>query len=485
MEKEYEKVWMEEKKKLRGEKAKLKKTKLSSESKKGSSNTNSALNEINYGHDLAIMRLTARDISPLPPTKIKKKRKELSTTTSSTTATIHIGNGHLPNDTALDIPSVPALASMMLSDPFVVRLFLEKIFRTIRVQVRKDKSVFLPSCHATIPSLFQILHIVQGSTQLCAIKGKKYSVPDSGLSLSSSNNSNTITINIKQEKEDKSSQRSTVFYLTLRIYAPRYAGFLLSLYMDERLSLTGDLYPVLSSSSSSSSSILQLNPIPSTSPNQWLKTTSMFVIRSLVQYALVFIFAGTNNSSGRNNEKLALSLQTQLPRFKIVLSGLSGGNMLWERPFWRSLAGGLLGWKRKLGINVRDLIVDFWMDWFQSDDNSDSKDGCLCAPVHEIFIYLLNEWASLGNLILPRDKLLSLSTLAVEKAEATFHDSATSTTTRPFALAWFQESSEFIPIKRQYESMLKIVGVVHADLWKEKMGIDGASYERYIKILED
>lgn len=497
MEKDYEKTWMEEKKKVREENAKLKKTKLLSEEYKvGISSVNQSSKS-----DLAITRLSAGDISPLEPIKIKKKRKDPSA--SSSTA-IHIGSNsnNNSNDSSLDPPSIPALATMMLSDPFVVRLFLEKIFRTIRVQVLKEKSVFLPSCHVAIPSLFQMLHIAQGSSQLCFMKGRKYTVPDVGLSREpqSASNSASITINIKQEKEEN------IHYSTLRVYAPRYAELLLSLHLDERLSIRGDLHPVLSSPTGA------LSPFPPTLPQDWTNTTSLLALRSLVQYALVHIFAG--NSSGRNPEKLALSLQTQLPRLQIVLSELSGGNLKGERPFWRSLVGGILSWKRKLGVQVRDLMVDFWLNWFkiQKMENGEDEEGCLCDPIHEMFLYLLNEvstefirneigitamifliiehnnnkcsstiilwkqWALLGNLILPRDKLLSLSTSAVKNAEP---NRSSSDSIRPFASAWFEDSEDFKPIKIQYEAMLKNLGGNHADQWKESMNIDNNSFEQF------
>jgi len=369
MERKYEKTFIEEKKKAREDSSKAVKK-----------DVNKALSVMNAKKaDLAITRMTKSDILTLPPTKIKRKRKEPSTT-------IHIGSSNSSNsnkDENIDAPSIPALAAMMLSDPFVSRLFLEKVFRTIRVEVAKEKTNFLPSCHLAIPSLLQMLHIVQGSTQLCVIKGRKYTVPDAGMTkqVSSSSNTGTITINIKQEKDDNS-----VYYSILRVYTPRFVEFLVTLNIDDRLSIQGDLHPVLTSSSG------PLSTMPLTTPSHWKNTSNFIVLRSLFQYALVHKFAGS--SGGRNNEKLAMSLQSCLPRFLIVLRALSGGDMQKEKPFWRSLVGGLLNWKRKLGIKVRDLMVDFWLEWFKikTNDGDVKKDkGCLCAPVHEMFIYLLNE----------------------------------------------------------------------------------------------
>ena len=370
MEKEYEKKWLEEKRKIREENARLRKTKQTLGENKLAFNETKSKNQ-----DLAITRLTANDITPIAPMKIKKKRKDASAPSSTK---IQIGASH--NNEHLEPPSIPALASMMLSDPFVVRLLLEKIFRTIRVQVLKEKSIFLPSCHSIIPSLFQILHIVQGSSQLCAIKGRKYTVPDVGYSKTvPSTSSGTITINIKQDKEEN---QQLLYYSTLRVFVPRFAELLLSLHIDERLSLTGDLYSVLSSGTAS------LSTLPETSPDHWKNTNSLPTIRSLVQYAFVHIFAG--NSNGRNNEKLLASLSTQMPRFCIVLSALSNGDMRKDGPFWRSLVGGLLNWKRKLGVKVRDLVTEFWLEWF-TIYGSGQNEGCLCDPIHEIFISLLNE----------------------------------------------------------------------------------------------
>lgn len=79
------------------------------------------------------------------------------------------------------------------------------------------------------------------------------------------------------------------------------------------------------------------------------------------------------------------------------------------------------------------------------------------------------KWASLGNSILPRDKLLSLSRTAVEKSEPHFGSDAD--TPRPFAKAWMEDDDEFSPVKAQYEIMLKNVGGTHAEQWKKSMEI--------------
>ena len=67
-------------------------------------------------------------------------------------------------------PSMPALASMLLADPFFVRLVLDRILRSLRLDVMRGKS--LPTGHNIIPSLLQLLHMAQWSNRVCAIRGK-------------------------------------------------------------------------------------------------------------------------------------------------------------------------------------------------------------------------------------------------------------------------------------------------------------------------
>ena len=106
--------------------------------------------------DAVINKLTAVDVDPLPPwTKRRKTENDLS------------------------IPNMQCLASILLADPFVMRILLDKIIRMIRLDV-KGKSLH-PSI--LLPSMIQMINIAKISVQLCAVKGKKYSIPDAGITL--------------------------------------------------------------------------------------------------------------------------------------------------------------------------------------------------------------------------------------------------------------------------------------------------------------
>lgn len=378
------------------------------------------------GKDVAITSLTGNDVSPLPSSKMKKRKREPNA-----------------NPEAFDLPSIPTLATMMLSDPFVVRLICEKLFRTVRVQVLAEKSVFLPSCHTMIPSLFQLLHIAQLSTQICVTKGK-CTIPDSGLKESSPTSPN--------HQESKNTPLPQFFFL--RKYVPRYGKLILSVYLDQRTSVGGDLHGAMQGGS--------LPPIPITSADDWKHSSNLRSLLVLTEYAFVYLFFAS-----KPNESV---LKVQLSRLTIVLHELSGGDMRLEKTFFRSLAS-VLGSKRKLRSEVRDLIVEIWFGWFQCDGAD-----CMCSPVHEVFVYLLNEWAALGNLVLPRDTLLSLSIATVEKSEESFVSEENS---NRFANAWFLNSSEFLPVKIQYERMLSSVGETHAEEWKNQIHIDEASFEAW------
>jgi hypothetical protein len=106
--------------------------------------------------DAAINNLTTKDIYPLPPWN-KRRKKEFDST----------------------IPTMQCLAAMLLADPFVMRILVDKILRTIRIDM-KEKCI--PCCNTLLPSMFQLINIAKMSVELCATKGRKYSIPDAGIS---------------------------------------------------------------------------------------------------------------------------------------------------------------------------------------------------------------------------------------------------------------------------------------------------------------
>jgi len=123
--------------------------------------------------DAAINKLTANDIDPLPPWSKRRKRSIDSNT-----------------------PNMQCLASMLLADPFVMRILLDKVLRTIRMDM-KEKCL-----HSSmlLPSMFQLINIANMSVQLCKVKGRKYNVPDIGIT-------NTAVVGMDEISSYKSLRR--------------------------------------------------------------------------------------------------------------------------------------------------------------------------------------------------------------------------------------------------------------------------------------
>lgn len=358
--------------------------------------------------DAAITNLSAKDVDPLPPWRYKRQKKET------------------------EIPSLECLAAMLLADPFVVRLLLDRIDKIVRADVMKNKSV--PSDSSILPSLLQLLNIAKISTQLCAMKGKRVAVPDAGLK------------EVLMEGEDRN-----LSYETLRNFLPLFTKLLLDVDLDKRSAVGGDLHDA---------AVQSLLDRPDTMDTEWVGTSSLQDLRVIVEGALVHLM-----QPGNSNE---MALQSQFPRFVNALEKLSDGNMMHERPFFVSLSNAMLRFKSKLPHKTRDLVTTVMIKWLRmSKDSSSTNEVVLCSALHECFMHLLNEWSAIGNAVLSRDLFLSLSNQAIAAADK-IDDGQKS---ELFVSLWVKNDSHFAPVKEQYLRMLSSTPDKNAANWKENIGI--------------
>ena len=282
--------------------------------------------------DSAINGLSAKDVEPLPTWRYKRRKKEIG----------------------IEIPSMQCLASMLLADPFVMRLLLDKVQRILRADVIKGKAV--PSGHPMLPSMLQLLNIARASIQLCALKGKCVSVPDAGLK------------NVFMDGEELSLP-----YHSLRNFFPLFTRLLLDAELDRRMAIGGDLHHT---------ALRALREHPKLQTNEWKGASSLRDLLVVVECALVNLL-----QPGNSNES---ALRDQFPRFVVALNELSGRNMLNEKPFFISLANALLRYKSKLPHSTRDLVTECLIQWLRMDETASPKTA-MCSALHECFMYLLNE----------------------------------------------------------------------------------------------
>jgi uncharacterized protein YaaW (UPF0174 family) len=251
-------------------------------------------------------------------------------------------------------PSMPAVASMLIADPFVVRLLLDRALRCLRIDVNHGAS--LPAAHHVLPSLLQLLHLATWSTQLCAIRGKRYAVPDVGMN--------------PPEEEDLISITP---FVSLRRYTPVLMRLLVESELDKRLAAGGDLQ--LAGQSMSDRSYLPAKDV-------WEGTSHLDVLRALTEAALVHVC-----QPGNSHES---SLAITFPKFGMALQELSVN--LWnERPFFVSLIQALLRNKSKLSRMARDAIASAWLQWLGPGKMEGCKEGSMTSAAHECFVTLLNE----------------------------------------------------------------------------------------------
>lgn len=357
--------------------------------------------------DMAINNLTAHDVKPLPPWKCK------------------------PRSTESEIPSVQCLASMLLADPFVMKPLIDKILRILRVDVLKSKS--LPSGHPLLPSMFQLLNIARISTQLCEMNGPQCHIPDVGIR------------QVLHDGEDFSPS-----YELTRNCLPLFAKLLLDTELDRRMVVGGDLHDAY---------LQNILSRPAIAIKEWEGISSLYDLRAVVEAAFIHII-----QPGNTNE---LALQHQFPRFVAALDAMLSDSVVHERPFFASLSHALLRYKTKLPNSIRDLVTACLIRWLRVGGD-DSPSIALCSSLHECFINLLNEWSMFGNVVLPRDLLLSLCEEAVIAASGKHADNN-------FSDMWASDNVRFLAVKEQYLRMLSLIPETRALQWKIKVGINAPS----------
>lgn len=311
----------------------------------------------------------------------------------------------------------------------MVRIVIARILRELRRGVMNGSSI--PAAHAVVPSLLQLVHLARWSRPMCAVRGKRYFIPDSG-------------IRIETNPQDVSS---FVPFSTLRRFVPLLLRLFLEAELDRRVTHGGDLYGAAQTMD------LQVRPLKEV---YWKDCEQMEVAVSLIQGALIFLC-----QPGMGNES---SLSVTFPKFATALQNLSHG-LCHDHAFFVGLVQALSRHKAKLPFATRDAIVGSWMDWLKSVPQSEQ--GSVSTAAHEWLLRLLNEWASLGNKVLPRDTLVQFTLDAVRAVEST-----TTAQTGCFADLWKTgESLQFQPVKEQYERMLQLLPAAQADSWKTQVGL--------------
>jgi len=340
-------------------------------------------------------------IEPLEPTKPKKRKKDDET-----------------------LPSMQALASMLLSDPFVIRILLDRLLKSLRID--NIKSSTLPVGHSVIPSLLQLLQLAQFSKQLCAIRGKGYMVPDVGF---------------EQNDEDP------VGFQLLRQFTPLLIKLFLEAELDKRTSIPKDLLAAARSLPTRKNMI---------SLETWKNTRHLHILKCLVQGAMVHVC-----QPGNSYEE---SLTQTFPKSAHALSQFAP-NMWEERPFFHSLIQAITRHKNKLRRGTRGVIISTWLDWLNNSSKKKDKKGSMFSSAHECFLNLIAEWAALGNLLLPRDTLIKVTTETVEAVNA-----SEKSKTRKFKEVWKKET--FVSIKELYQHLLKNLTNEQMKEWKDHVGIE-------------
>ena len=382
---------------------------------------------------VGISSLTADNVEPLASSQSKRRKKNV------------------------EIPSIPSLALMLIADPFVTRLLLDKCLNTINSGIIPDKK--LPAEHRSLPSILQLLHLTQYSADICAVKGGEFHIPGPGFKSTTSSANDVM-------------KADNIAYASLRCYTPLIGKIMLDIKVDRRMSVGGDLYDVAVQT--------KLDRKP-TIANEWEDTASLCVVRALIEGVLVDLLR-----PGRSSEQ---SFAMQFSRLEIVLETFGTASIMHDRACWTSVTQALLSHKAKLASGIRDVVIQTWIKWLKQTTNfAQMKDGyasnlsSMNSALHEIFIFLLNEWASLGNVVMPVDNRLSLSKDAAE-AVSLCCGIDTGTKFAPFAQAWHLSKQEkgncaFTAIRKEYEKMLHDVPSDRATQWKVAVGVDDDSLSK-------
>lgn len=201
------------------------------------------------------------------------------------------------------MPSMQALATMLLADPFVVRLILDRLLRSLRIDIFKGSTI--PVAHRAVPSLFQLLQLSLTPRSRTAVM-----VPDAGF---------------EWDPADPSP------YQALRQYAPLVLKLCLEAELDKRMA--SDWAAAAAS-------------LPPRQPLDWTLDTPSPAVTLVLQGALVHICQPGNTYES--------SLAVTFPKFVAVLSHCH------DRPFFLCLVSAVVRHK-KLSKTNRDAIVHGWM----------------------------------------------------------------------------------------------------------------------------
>ena len=337
--------------------------------------------------------------------------------------------------------SMTALASMLLADPFVVRILLDRVLRSLRIDTAKGAGI--PAEHRVIPSIMQLLFLAQWSPQICAVRGRQFIIFSSGLEF-------PATVDAVE---------STLSYTSLRQYLPIITHLLRDADLDKRLAVGGDLHSVAKSSL----------PRPEPSPIITNGDKSLFpqIAMALLEGAFVNVCLPGNSQD--------ISLSITFAKFSKAFLTLAYGNVSNEVAFFKSLVPVLLRHKARLNKTVRDVIISTWLDWLKASSAGKIKDydelcrGSVDSAAHEYLIILLNEWASnFGNVLMPRDLLLKVATEVVEVVNAT-----EVAPERKLSELWKAnvDGIDFGRVKKQYERLLGLLPETHVTSWKKSSGI--------------